>query len=114
MTTLYISGPMTGLPALNFPAFHEAARQLRAVGYKVINPAEHDEEPGLPWEHYLRKDIRLLMDCDAVALLPGWENSRGARLERDIALALSMPCLHVHAWLDLAHGQALVEAAGGT
>ena len=59
----YISGPMTGLPDLNFPAFHEAAAYLRAKGFDVINPAEHDQSPGLEWHEYLRKDIRLLMDC---------------------------------------------------
>ena len=109
---LYVSGPMTGLPEFNFPGFHAAARQLRAVGYEVINPAEHDEQPGRSWEHYLRKDIRLLMDCDAVALLPGWGNSRGALLEKYIAQALSMPCRPVEEWLDLAHRQALAAAAG--
>ena len=37
---IYCAGPMTGLPELNFPAFHAEAARLRAFGYEVINPAE--------------------------------------------------------------------------
>lgn len=88
MSRTYISGPMTGLPAFNFPAFHAKAAELRALGLDVVNPAEHDEAPDLPWAAYLRKDIRLLMDCDAIHLLPGWSRSRGARLEHHIAREL--------------------------
>ena len=40
---IYLSGPMTGLPEFNYPAFHEAARRWRAIGWDVINPAEHFE-----------------------------------------------------------------------
>ena len=85
MTRVYISGPMSGLPQLNFPAFHAKAQELRAQGIDVVNPAEHDEAPGLPWTTYMRKDIRLLVDCDAIYMLPGWMRSRGALLEHHIA-----------------------------
>lgn len=88
---VYISGPMTGLPEHNFPAFHNAAKRLRALGVEVVNPAEINPEPGMPWAWYMRRDIKALMDCDAVATLPGWENSKGATLEVQIATALGMP-----------------------
>jgi hypothetical protein len=92
MTRVYLSGPMTGIPAFNFPAFHRAAASLHASGYEVVNPAEMDEADATPmtWEQYLRRDIRVLLDCEAIALLPGWENSRGAKLEAHVALALGM------------------------
>lgn len=88
MNRTYISGPMTGLPEFNFPAFHAKAAELRQAGVDVINPAEHDEAPDLPWQVYLRKDIKMLMDCDTIHMLPGWRKSRGARLELLIALKL--------------------------
>lgn len=96
---LYISGPMSGMPDLNFPAFHAAAAALRAAGYVVVNPAEFGEGEGKTWADYLRKDIRALMDCTDIALLDGWESSRGARLERHIALELGMRVRTVEAWL---------------
>lgn len=91
---------MTGLPELNFPAFNCSAAKLRAAGFDVVNPAEHGEEPGKAWADYLRKDIRLLMDCDAIALLPGWEKSKGAKLEVHIATELGMRVAPLRAWLS--------------
>lgn len=85
---IYISGGMTGYPDLNFPAFHAAAAELRALGHTVVNPAEIDEQPGKEWHEYMRKDIRAMMDCNAIHLLPGWKRSRGARLEHLIAMEL--------------------------
>lgn len=87
---IYISGPMTGMPDLNFPAFNAKAKELRDLGHDVCNPAEHDEIPDQPWEFYLRNDIRLLMDCYVLHLLPGWKNSKGARPEAMIAMELGM------------------------
>ena len=90
---IYIAGPMTGLPDLNFPAFHAAAVRLRGLGHTVINPAEINSNPDADWADCMRKDIAELVTCDAVALLLGWSNSRGATLERHIASALGMPCV---------------------
>lgn len=87
---VYISGPMTGMPENNFPAFHAAARELRALGLDVVSPAEINSECGGRWEDYLRKDIKALCDCDTLVLLPGWEASRGAHLELHLAHRLGM------------------------
>ncbi|WP_233099577.1 DUF4406 domain-containing protein [Pseudomonas psychrophila] len=86
---LYLSGPMTGLPDLNFPAFHAMAARLRAVGHAVVNPAELDH-PTKNWGECLRRDIVALMACHCVVTLPGWEHSKGARLEVLIADRLGM------------------------
>lgn len=94
---VYIAGPMTGYPEHNFPAFHSAAEAWRAAGHTVISPAEMDgPEPDhhklakVPWDWYLRRDLALLVTCDAVAMLDGWEDSQGASLERHVASKLNM------------------------
>lgn len=87
---VYVAGPMTGLPELNFPAFHAASNKLRQSGYEVINPAEINVDPALGWETCMRADIAQLVTCEYIALLPGWENSKGARLEKHIADNLGM------------------------
>ena len=93
---IYIAGPMTGLPDHNFPAFHAAAERLRQAGWETVNPAENfDGRTDLPRETYLRADIELLATCDAVAMLPGWEDSRGAKLEYLLAWELNMPVIDV-------------------
>jgi len=92
MKRIYIAGPMTGVPEHNFPAFRAAAEKLTEAGWDVVNPAENfDGRTDLPRPAYMRLDIALLLQCDAIALLAGWERSRGAALEFMIALQLELP-----------------------
>jgi hypothetical protein len=88
--TIYIAGPMSGLPDLNFPAFHAEAARLRAQGWEVVNPAEINPDKHLSWRECMMTDIAALVFCDAVQLLPGWQNSRGATLEHHIAERLGL------------------------
>jgi hypothetical protein len=104
MKRVYIAGPMTGHANLNFPAFHAAASALRGQGFEVINPAEinggEDEIVACAlmtpqqlkdhWRDCMRNDITMLMTCDGVHMLPGWEMSKGATLEHHIASALGL------------------------
>ena len=101
--TVYVSGPMTGIEQLNFPAFNAAADQLRAQGYHVTNPADHGEVPGAEWADYLRKDVADLAACETIHLLPGWSKSKGARLELQVAQALGLQ-------ITYAEGAETVEA----
>lgn len=92
VTKAYISGPMTGLPDFNFPAFNEAAIVLQKEGYSVFNPAENDGgDTSHPWEYYMRKDIQAVCDADIVFVLPGWRASKGASLEVMVAERLNVP-----------------------
>jgi hypothetical protein len=90
---LYLSGPMTGLPQLNFPAFHRAAARLRERGYVVVSPAELNPDNTVTWQAAMRTDIKALCDCDAIALMPGWEKSAGAQLELHVAHRLGLEVL---------------------
>lgn len=87
---LYVAGPMTGYPEFNFPAFHAEAARLRALGFEIVNPAEINPDVGAAWLDCMRADIKQLVDCDGVALLPGWPQSRGAALEEHIARSLGL------------------------
>lgn len=87
---LYISGPMTGLPDNNFPAFNRAAAALRSQGYAVVNPAELNPEGSKTWHECMRVDIRELCTCQGLVLLPGWQRSQGAQLELQIAHRLAL------------------------
>jgi hypothetical protein len=103
---LYLAGPMTGLPDFNYPAFNAAAAQLRAAGYTVVNPAENGLPATAPWADHMRADIiAMLHQCNAVALLPGYETSKGAQLELHIAKSLRWPVMVVQLWLDIADRQ---------
>lgn len=101
---IYLSGPMSNLPDLNHPLFHAVAADLRGKGYRVNNPAE-TALPQLPvsmnpvdklsiWIAYMREDIKLLMDSDKVAVLPNWQQSKGAKLEVYLAHELGMEIIN--------------------
>ena len=106
---LYLAGPMRGFEAFNHPAFHRAARLLRDLGHDVFSPAEHDNSVGLDTsgmagdqEEYeaagfslrtlLAADLAWICgEADALVMMPGWEDSAGARAEAAVALTLSLP-----------------------
>lgn len=109
---IYVAGPMRGYPLFNFPAFNAAAVKLRAEGHAVFNPAERDNERhgtdiskgnltgcetkaaaehGFNLREALADDLDFICrHADAIALLPGWENSKGANAERATAIALGL------------------------
>jgi len=90
----YIAGPMTAMPEWNFPAFHEAALRLRLLGHEVVNPADNDNgDTSHPREHYMRQDIGHVLSVEGVAVLPGWQRSRGAKLEVLLAIELGLPII---------------------
>ena len=91
---IYISGPMTNYPQLNFPAFHAVADELRADGHDVVNPAEINPHPGADWTTCLRADIAALLQCNAIRMLDGWMASRGAVLEHHIAVHLNFEIIY--------------------
>src|ERR1051325_9395844 len=109
---VYTAGPMTGYPQFNFPAFDCAAQSLRIAGFDVVSPAELDDPadrehalkspdgaPGTEgshtWGELLARDVKLIADeVDGVVLLPGWENSKGARLEAFIARLVGKPVFY--------------------
>ena len=84
MLRIYVSGPMSGLPELNFPAFAAETIRLRGLGYEVVSPAEINPEGGT-WHECMRRDMEQMVRCDEVATLPGWEKSQGASLEVYVA-----------------------------
>lgn len=86
----YLSGPLSGYDHDNFPAFIAACEVLRAQGLTVVSPHEKTIEGTADWVTYLRADLALLLDCDAIILLEGWPTSKGARLELDVALGLGL------------------------
>ena len=86
---------MSGIPDWNYPAFNTAAAQWRAAGYEVINPAEEfDGRTDLAYRTYMEAAIANVLRSDLIVLLPNWQFSRGARMEKAIAEALGMRIIY--------------------
>lgn len=120
---LYLAGPMRGIPEFNFPAFHQAARLLRAKGHTVFNPAERDIERhggvdiskgnllgsvsvaaadhGFNLREALGEDLAwICAEAEGIALMRGFENSMGARAELATANALGLRIVYSYEWED--------------
>ena len=99
---VYIAGPITGHADFNREAFADAAKQLQAAGHDPVNPCRSYGRPwgSQTWEWYMRRAITLMLTCDAVAVLPGWERSRGATLEIRVARELGMRVAVLDQWTE--------------
>lgn len=100
---LYLAGPMTGMPDHDHQAFRVVAGRLRAEGHDVICPADDfDGDRSLPWQTYLGEAVRQVTTADAVAVLPDWSRSKGARLEVRVAHALGLPVIDAATFVGVA------------
>jgi hypothetical protein len=106
---VYVASKMSGEQHNGFDILDAAAGYLRALGHEAINPADLDRSVGLGpnaeitpavWQDAMRRDLYELMLCDALALCPNWEQSRGARLERHVAEQVGIPIYHVVPWVS--------------
>lgn len=86
---IYVAGPMRGYPELNFPAFYEATDGLKEEGWVVLNPAETPMGLKSP-KAYLLIDLMMLAEADAIYMMKGWEDSKGACLEHAWAEVLGI------------------------
>ena len=93
----YLAGPITGVAHYR-EHFARAARELEAAGHTVVNPALIEERDDWEWADYMRAALTLMLTCRRVAVLPGWQASRGARLELNVAHWLGMDVRVLESW----------------
>jgi hypothetical protein len=115
MMVIYISGPISGKRDNNRTAFEEAHLKILAAAaganiedFKIINPLDlatevnavfdelnkhrfHKIKPA--WCDYMKKDIAALCTATYVLFIDGWQESKGAMLERQIADAIGISCV---------------------
>lgn len=72
--------------------FMVAEAELLAQGHEVFNPAKLEVVGGAPWEWYLARDLKhICEERPSLYMLKGWEDSLGARLEKEFATLLGLP-----------------------
>jgi len=90
----YICGPITGARDGNRALFEDGCKQAKGLGYEPVNPHDNGVPSSATWSAHMRADIKMLCDCEAILMLPGWFSSRGASLEYDLAEALEIDVLY--------------------
>jgi hypothetical protein len=91
---VYLAGRIAGVP--NYPEiFAKAADKLRNEGFEVFNPAAANQE-GRPLGKIMAYLLTWLCEeADAIAMLPGWWRSGGARVEWLLAKYLKLKIIYL-------------------
>ena len=98
---IYLSGKITGLDKEVYTRqFERAETFYKTSGFDVINPVKIGEEilkqnPSATWEDFMQKDLEALKTCTHIALLEGWEESKGAKMEKAEAEKLGLEIMYL-------------------
>lgn len=86
----YNSGKISGMSYLAAMAKFREADQLIETRFCMspVNPMLYGLQANRPYWMHMIYDIYLLCCCDAIFLQADWAESRGARLERRVAILL--------------------------
>ena len=93
---IYISGQITGLEIEKAKAYFKQSEEIiRNAGHIPVNPMEVlPFHPDLTWHDYMAEDIKALLYCDAIYMLENWRNSKGAKIEHEIAVGLGIKIMY--------------------
>lgn len=85
---IYLSGKITGLEKEVYTKqFARAESFYKTSGFDVINPVTIGEavlknNPKAKWNDFMQEDLKALRTCTHIVLLEGWEESKGAKMEK--------------------------------
>lgn len=92
---VYISGKISGENYEKVTQkFNQAAAQVSAYGYTPINPLDNGVHHAEEWNKHMAADIAMLLECEAIYLLTDWNDSKGARIEKNIAEEIGIEIMH--------------------
>ena len=91
---IYISGKISGMEKEAKELFGTAERELQAQGFDTVNPMKLKHDHDKAWSDYMREDIKALCECDGIYMLKNWKDSKGARLERKVAVRIGMRLMY--------------------
>ena len=101
MTRIYLSGKITGLDKEVYTKqFERAETFYKTSGFEVINPVTIGEEilknnPKATWNDFMKEDLKALRTCTHIVLLEGWEESKGAKMEKTEAEKLGLEIMQL-------------------
>lgn len=88
---IYISGPITGFNLEERKCFFAQMAELaESIGFTAVNPFDNGLGPDADYAAHMLADIKMLIECKAILMLPDWDLSYGAKLELNVAVACHM------------------------
>ena len=98
---LYISGQISNMDYDEaWSLFDSAEFYLIEQGHEPVNPMKSEgAAPGKKWAEYIAEDILLLDECEGIYMLPNWQNSNGAKIERHFCEVLGKPIFYAETGL---------------
>ena len=103
MKKVYIAGPITGIDGYK-DRFERAEEILLEAGYQPASPIAQGLVDGYTYRDYINRGLRILEECDAICLLPGWTGSRGTKLEKWYAETVQIPVLFIDSKYEKVRG----------
>ena len=98
---IYLSGKITGREKEDYTRqFARADSFYKTGGFEVINPVTIGEEvlkinPKAEWQDFMIRDLEALRTCTHIALLEGWEESKGAKMEKAEAEKMGLEIMYL-------------------
>ena len=109
MKKIFLSGPISGRGnEESADHFMNAMERLfvkageAKITISIANPVIFCQEvpKDADWHTYMKACVKRLADSDGIALLQGWEKSKGAKLEVKLAQDLHIPVVYVEPPMD--------------
>ena len=92
---IYISGKISGTDLTKTrKRFAAVAKAMKRIGIEPVNPLENGLTEHDTWKAHMLKDIADLLQCKAIYMLQGWQDSKGACIEHYIATKIGMPIMY--------------------
>lgn len=93
---IYIAGLYTkGDIDANISAARKVAIEVWESGNWALcphlNTAHFEQDCRASYEDYMAGDLRMIATCDAILMLPSWQESNGAKIEHEYAKSIGLP-----------------------
>jgi hypothetical protein len=111
---IYISGKYSGDIDNNIALARRVAIEVWERGHVALcphlNTANFEKDCKLEYDDYIKGDLLLIEGCQAILMLPGWEESQGAQIELEYAEKLGLPVYYYPDIPDVGSETVLEEA----
>lgn len=101
MIKVYLSGAISGRDKADYEIqFARAEQFYKGCGFEVVNPVKIGEallhiNQEATYEDFMKEDLKVLKNCTHIALLEGWEESKGAKKEKAEAEKLGLEIMYL-------------------